>query len=487
MLNSFWEHPDEFKDTLKAPTMPFGYMPSSQDAADIAAPAASLRVSHVSDSHANSATSNSNYNSSTDTADNAIQQQYDNGVTGEDINAASLIHNIRNQSSSNNGTSTFTPGDFSTVGSWGSFLNPMTTDMSGHLENLTMQYTTNWQGQQNMSAHRHLTAGQSNVDMTSQLLQANMQSRYNNMQYTNSMQNWQVGAAATNQYTIAQGQGRPQSAAFGSDASFAGGRFQASNASSDPDGKAGNLLGVPGAGQAAAPGRNSGSTFTVMQQQAVAQPGQNSQKAAWVGMQEPPRKRRKSQADREHGASWRTDGQPVVKQEESEDDDSTATGHKRRRSVIVPQAPQPVQTYGIQPVQPSYSPEGDMNGRGGLKKKENLTDQQKRYNHIQSEKKRRELINNGYNTLNVLVPALAQGKSGLSRSECLSEVNMYLQTLAYGNATILARLGMPPNALQGVNRDSINPRPVQQQPQAASQQQAPAQPQPPSISQTNGS
>ncbi|EMF17772.1 uncharacterized protein SEPMUDRAFT_23294, partial [Sphaerulina musiva SO2202] len=57
--------------------------------------------------------------------------------------------------------------------------------------------------------------------------------------------------------------------------------------------------------------------------------------------------------------------------------------------------------------------------RTSSRKKENLTDDQKRANHIISEKKRREIINQGYRDLNELTPALAMGKSGLSRSECL--------------------------------------------------------------------
>ncbi|EGP91407.1 uncharacterized protein MYCGRDRAFT_19553, partial [Zymoseptoria tritici IPO323] len=59
------------------------------------------------------------------------------------------------------------------------------------------------------------------------------------------------------------------------------------------------------------------------------------------------------------------------------------------------------------------------NRKRGSKKRDNLTEEEKRRNHIQSEKKRREIIQQGYSDLNKLVPCLASGKSGLSRSECL--------------------------------------------------------------------
>ncbi|KXT18953.1 hypothetical protein AC579_8699 [Pseudocercospora musae] len=476
MLNSFWDHPDEFKDTGKAPTMPFGYMPS-QDATDAsanaAATSASLRSSHAN-THARSAHANIK-NRNTDNGDNGGQQQYNANVTGEDINAASLIHNIRNNSSSStNGASAFTlsnPGDFSTIGSWGSFLNPMTTDMSGHLANLTMTYTQNWNNAHTFNSHRQQPTGATYANMGSQLMQANMASRYN-PQYAQNLTGWQ-GPGHAAQYAPPHNQGRNQSAAFGSDTSFAGGHFRSANGAANHDNKAGNLLGVPGAPQAAAPTQQSASNFTVMQQSPTTPAGQ-----AWIGQAQfsngAGRKRGRSQAEED----WQQ-VQVAVKQEQ--DDDYYAggsAGHKRRRSTFGAQA-----IPGIPIAHVSNSPEmgDDEARRRGIvpKKKENLTDQQKRFNHIQSEKKRRELINNGYNTLNVLVPALAQGKSGLSRSECLSEVNMYLQTLSQGNAEILRQLGLPADALAGVNRDGFtNITGQTKQTQTQPQQQAPTQPQP---------
>lgn len=76
----------------------------------------------------------------------------------------------------------------------------------------------------------------------------------------------------------------------------------------------------------------------------------------------------------------------------------------------------------------------------GAKKRENLSEDQKRKNHIYSEKKRREIIQQGYNDLNKLVPCLG-GKSGLSRSECLQEISSYLETLYTGNAKMMELMG----------------------------------------------
>ncbi|KXT02795.1 hypothetical protein AC578_5370 [Pseudocercospora eumusae] len=488
MLNNFWDHPDEFKDTGKAPTMPFGYMPS-QDAnanasasasasananANAAATSASLRSSHAK-SHARSAHANTN-NRNTENGGNGSQQQYNANVTGEDINAASLIHNIRNNSSSSStsGASAFTlsnPGDFSTIGSWGSFLNPMTIDMSGHLANLTMTYTHNWNNAHAFNSQRQQPTGATYADMGSQLMHANMASRYH-PQYTQNLTGWQ-GPGHAAQYAPPHNQGRNQSAAFGSDTSFAGGHFRSANGAANHDNKAGNLLGVPGAPQAAAPTQQSASNFTIMQQSPTTPAGQ-----PWSGQARisngTGRKRGRSQAEED----WQQ-GQFAVKQEQGYNDYAGGSaGHKRRISAFGAQA-----FSGIPMAHVSNSPEmgDDEARRRGIlsKKKENLTDQQKRFNHIQSEKKRRELINTGYNTLNVLVPALAQGKSGLSRSECLTEVNMYLQTLSQGNAEILRQLGLPADALAGVNRDgftNITGQAPQNQPQ--SQQQAPTQPQP---------
>ena len=108
-------------------------------------------------------------------------------------------------------------------------------------------------------------------------------------------------------------------------------------------------------------------------------------------------------------------------------------------------------------------------------KRETLSDAQKRDNHIQSEKKRRLIINQGYDDLNRLVPCLASGKSGLSRSECLQEIACYLESLMRGTNVVLNRLGVSENDLK-----NYNPPPRQgppQTPRPAMPHQLPGQPQ----------
>lgn len=62
-----------------------------------------------------------------------------------------------------------------------------------------------------------------------------------------------------------------------------------------------------------------------------------------------------------------------------------------------------------------------------------LTDEQRRQNHIKSEKNRRDLIKINYTELNNVIPALKGGKSGLSKSEVLREIVDFIEELEAGN------------------------------------------------------
>ena len=59
-----------------------------------------------------------------------------------------------------------------------------------------------------------------------------------------------------------------------------------------------------------------------------------------------------------------------------------------------------------------------------------------------SEKKRRDVIQQGYADLNKLVPCLSAGKAGLSRSESLHEVADFLECLVLGNERVMGVLGV---------------------------------------------
>ncbi|KAK8258517.1 hypothetical protein IWZ00DRAFT_47825 [Phyllosticta capitalensis] len=71
--------------------------------------------------------------------------------------------------------------------------------------------------------------------------------------------------------------------------------------------------------------------------------------------------------------------------------------------------------------------------------RENLTEEQKRSNHILSEQKRRNLIKNGFTELNELVPGLKAG--GFSKSAMLMEAAKFLETMILGNQVLRQTLG----------------------------------------------
>ena len=247
---------------------------------------------------------------------------------------------------------------------------------------------------------------------------------------------------------------------YGSDTNFVNGNF--AGRAADYTQKSDNLLGIPLLAQAAAaPPNGSNSDFRKQSQPASTMSnGGNSYASqftpqystAWNGpnmssgsghAQSGSNKRRKS-----NSASG-------VKQEPESDDEEEEESNKRRKSNAVTYSPGHAAMYAsyaphMQPP-PQYTngpmmlPPQDMR-RTNSRKKENLTDDQKRANHIISEKKRREIINQGYRDLNDLTPALAMGKSGLSRSECLTEINNYLYSLEMANSRLIKDLQLDPAA-----------------------------------------
>lgn len=78
---------------------------------------------------------------------------------------------------------------------------------------------------------------------------------------------------------------------------------------------------------------------------------------------------------------------------------------------------------------------------GGANKpiRENLSEEQKRSNHIMSEQKRRNLIKAGFDDLHILVPELKQG--GLSKSNVLVESANFLEQVIRANIELKRRLG----------------------------------------------
>lgn len=70
--------------------------------------------------------------------------------------------------------------------------------------------------------------------------------------------------------------------------------------------------------------------------------------------------------------------------------------------------------------------------------RENLTEDQKRENHIKSEQKRRTLIKEGFEDLNELVPDLRGG--GFSKSAVLTMAADWLEDLVKCNAKLKEQL-----------------------------------------------
>ncbi|KAL9083028.1 MAG: hypothetical protein Q9165_008690 [Trypethelium subeluteriae] len=123
--------------------------------------------------------------------------------------------------------------------------------------------------------------------------------------------------------------------------------------------------------------------------------------------------------------------------EASEDEEEVPSRPKKRRrstKLDIP-SPPPLKTMARRK-SASQSKRRDRNnlsgdiGRGS-KHKENLTEAQKRTNHIQSEQKRRNIIKDGYNDLNKLVPNLREG--GFSKSQALVEAASFLDEMMAGN------------------------------------------------------
>lgn len=157
---------------------------------------------------------------------------------------------------------------------------------------------------------------------------------------------------------------------------------------------------------------------------------------------EPAPKRHKGQGGRDNQQGW--DASVKVEQNEEESSmqappatnfTSQSSGGKRPRPINA----QPPQQSNSSPATGDDGGEVAP-GKRGTKKRDNLTEEQKRKNHIHSEQKRRLIIQQGYADLNKLVPCLASGKSGLSRSECLQEIGSYLETLSTGNMKLMDML-----------------------------------------------
>ncbi|KAF7559711.1 hypothetical protein G7046_g4421 [Stylonectria norvegica] len=136
----------------------------------------------------------------------------------------------------------------------------------------------------------------------------------------------------------------------------------------------------------------------------------------------PPRKRRKSRNSKE------------ARDDEADDETSTTKTARRRK-------PKTERTTS------AASPPADDNSAAGKRRRsaaaakaarENLSEEQKRENHIRSEQKRRTLIKEGFDDLCDLVPGLRGG--GFSKSTMLTMAADWLDEIIKGNEILAAQL-----------------------------------------------
>lgn len=175
------------------------------------------------------------------------------------------------------------------------------------------------------------------------------------------------------------------------------------------------------------------------------------------------RKRRKSTMDDDDEAEYNPGthvtgnkrGPKVPKAEvASEDEDDVAFETPKNKFPAKRRKPAPAgrDSIGSISASPSESMSRDSaeqssskkRGRGTGGSRHNLSEAEKRANHIHSEQKRRNVIKCGMEDLQHLVPNLKGGKSGLSRADQVQEVYAFVKEIVSGNEQIeqLLRLSL---------------------------------------------
>ncbi|RSL57642.1 hypothetical protein CEP53_006432 [Fusarium sp. AF-6] len=141
----------------------------------------------------------------------------------------------------------------------------------------------------------------------------------------------------------------------------------------------------------------------------------------------PPRKRRKSRNSKEGP------------DEDAQDETTTPKSNRRRKSKM-----ERLGSTSSGPTEEVSTGKRRKSMANGAKAtRENLTEEQKRENHIRSEQKRRTLIKEGFEDLCDLVPGLRGG--GFSKSTMLTMAAEWLDDLLKGNEALTAQLA----ALEG--------------------------------------
>lgn len=147
-------------------------------------------------------------------------------------------------------------------------------------------------------------------------------------------------------------------------------------------------------------------------------------------------KRRRSAIQVSDGSAYARGSQQVLKAEPPSDEDGpetpTASGPAKRQrsntgravssgSPHSPHVPSPAAVGSPKPRRPSTKP------------RQNLSEEQRRQNHIASEKKRREQIKTCFETLQGIVPVLARGRTQLSRADAIREITAHVRAVRSGD------------------------------------------------------
>jgi hypothetical protein len=179
---------------------------------------------------------------------------------------------------------------------------------------------------------------------------------------------------------------------------------------------------------------------------------------------QPSRKRRRSQDDDQDAGPHSQTQQPtnaprrapvVPKQEPSNDNGlyptPTTSAPKRRRSDPRPKTASSTASGSPSTPAKSHAKTASSSKKRAAEPKQqraNLSDMQKRNNHIASEQKRRDAMKTNYEDLNRLVPTLQNGQHGMSRSEILQNSADYLESVRIGNETAAATYGLDIDAIR---------------------------------------
>lgn len=131
----------------------------------------------------------------------------------------------------------------------------------------------------------------------------------------------------------------------------------------------------------------------------------------------PPRKRRKSKNQKD-----------MVDDEDDEDDGDFSKSGRKKKGKGASSLPSPPDSNGKRR-------KSAVNSKAP---RENLTEEQKRENHIRSEQKRRTVIKEGFDDLCELVPGLKGG--GFSKSTMLTMAGEWLEELLKGNEALASQL-----------------------------------------------